>query len=180
MGYFANEQAVMYFAQSVLPLIRQSIPTVKLLIVGRRPSRKVQELKKLEGVEVTGFVPDVRPYLAQAQVSVAPFSIATGIQNKILEAMAFGLPVAGTSRTIQGLSPDVRSLVHVGDTAEELAAQVVELVRNPELARRTGLEGRRRITTDYDWGQALDELLQLLQNPAITPAPTAVSYSPAC
>ena len=74
----------------------------------------MQELQEIEGVEVTGFVPDVRTYLAKAHVAVAPFSIAAGIQNKILEAMAYGLPVVATSRTAQGLSAGVADMV---DTA---------------------------------------------------------------
>ena len=65
MGYFPNQEAVIYFARKVLPLIRRSVPDARFLIVGRNPNRKVRDLAEIEGVEVTGFVPDVRPHLAR-------------------------------------------------------------------------------------------------------------------
>src|SRR4029077_5699586 len=91
----------------VLPIVRESVPGTRFLIVGRNPGRKTMELGRRDGVEVTGVVPDVRPYLAQPQVAVSPFSIAAGIQNKILEAMAYGLPVVAAGRAVQGLSKGV-------------------------------------------------------------------------
>jgi glycosyltransferase involved in cell wall biosynthesis len=97
---------------------------------------------------------------------VAPFSIAAGIQNKILEAMAYGLPVVATSCSVRGLSPSVAEIVETGDSPEELAANVVRLLRDPELALRKGLEGRCRVAADYNWDRAGDLLLQLLENPA--------------
>src|SRR5262249_12084445 len=102
MSYFPNEDAACHFAHRILPFIGRSRPEVRFLVVGRNPSPKVRELEAISGVEVTGFVPDVRSYLARAQVSVAPFSIAAGVPNKILEAMAYGLPVVATPRAVQG------------------------------------------------------------------------------
>ena len=165
MSYFPNEEAVVFFAGKVLPVIQQSIPGARFLIVGRKPGRNVLALRKVEGVEVTGFVPDVRTYLAQAQVAVAPFSIAAGIQNKILEAMAYGLPVAATPRALQGVSANVAEVVETGHTAEELAGKIARLLQNPEQARSIGIEGRRRVTADYQWEQSLDQLLRLLEDP---------------
>lgn len=168
MSYFPNIDAVIYFARKVLPLIRESIADVRFLIVGRNPSQDVKQLQEIAGVEVTGFVPDVRTYLAKAQVAVAPFSIAAGIQNKILEAMAYGVPVVATPHATRGLSPAVAELVDTGTTAEQLAAKVVLLLRDSSFARRTGLESRRRVADHYRWDQALEMLLQLLENPRVT------------
>lgn len=165
MSYFPNEEAVIYFARRVLPLIRSEVAEVRFLIVGRNPGRKVQELSKIEGVEVTGFVPDVRTWLAKARVAVAPFTIAAGIQNKILEAMAFGLPVVATPRAAQGLSSRVADRVHTGNTPEELASKVLVLVRDRQFAQRTGLDGRHAVMQDYSWDSALDRLLELLEDP---------------
>jgi len=125
----------------------------------------VLQLRKIDGVEVTGFVPDVRTYLAKAHVAVAPFSIAAGIQNKILEAMAFGLPVVATSRTRQGISPEVGRLVATGDSAQELSSEIVALLRDPQLATRKGIEGRQSVMAVYQWQTSLGRLLQLLENP---------------
>jgi sugar transferase (PEP-CTERM/EpsH1 system associated) len=167
MSYYPNEQAVIYFARYVLSLINQSLEGVRFLIVGRNPGRKVKELQEIHGIEVTGSVPDVRPYLAQAQVSVAPFKIAAGLQTKILEALASGLPVVATPRALQGLSPRVADVIEAGESAAEMAAKIVFLLKDPELARRLGLEGRCRVAAEYDWGQILGAFLQLIENPAV-------------
>ena len=171
MSYFPNEAAAIFFAREVLPLIRRSVEGARFLIVGRNPGRKVRELGRIEGVEVTGFVPDVRDWLRKARVAVAPFTIAAGIQNKILEAMAYGLPVVATPRAAQGLSPRVAGVVDTGDTAEELASKVTALLRDVASARRKGAEGRRLVTEDYSWEQALDRLLQLVEDPVSAKLP---------
>jgi glycosyltransferase involved in cell wall biosynthesis len=168
MSYFPNQEAVNYFARKVLPLIRGSHPEARFLIVGRNPSRDVLQLQRIDGVEVTGFVPDVRTYLAKAHVAVAPFTIAAGIQNKILEAMAYGLPVVASSRTAQGLSARVADMVDTGDTAEEMASKIVLLLRDFDLVRRKGVEGRLRVAEEYRWEDSLDQLLQVLYNPMDT------------
>jgi polysaccharide biosynthesis protein PslH len=165
MGYFPNAEAVRYFAVEVLPLVRKSLVNVRFLIVGRNPGRNVRKLQNLQGVEVTGFVPDVRPYLAQAHVAVAPFTIAAGIQNKVIEALAYGLPVVATTRAAQGLVPEVASTVAMGGNKEELADHVLRLLRDPDIARRTGAEGRRQVSEHYSWPRSLDRMLELLDNP---------------
>jgi glycosyltransferase involved in cell wall biosynthesis len=166
MSYFPNQEAVAYFARNVLPLIRVSNPDVRFLIVGRNPSQEVLRLRRIDGVTVTGFVPDVRTYLAKAHVAVAPFTIAAGIQNKILEAMAYGLPVVATSRAAQGLSSVVADMVDTGDSAEEMASKIERLLRDSGLARRKGAEGRHRVAGEYRWDYSLNRLLHLLENPA--------------
>lgn len=166
MSYFPNEQAVVFFAREVLPIIRETAPEARFLIVGRQPGKNVLSLQSIEGVEVTGFVPDVRVYLARSQVSVAPFAIAAGIQNKVLEAMAYGLPVVATSRIRQSLPPAVAEMIGFGDRPEELAAKIVQLLRDPERRRSVGIEGRKRVAAEYDWEKSLDLLLALIENPA--------------
>jgi len=156
---------VTQFARNILPLIRKSVPETKFLIVGRSPSPEVRALSQTPGVEVTGFVPDVRTYLARMRVSVAPFSIAAGIQNKILEAMSYELPVVATSRAVQRLTPGAVAGVETADTPVAMADAIVRLLRNPQLAREKGRENRRVITGEYNWPQSLDRLLQLLENP---------------
>jgi glycosyltransferase involved in cell wall biosynthesis len=165
MSYFPNEEAVILFARQVLPLIQQSIAEARFLIVGRNPGPRVRELAKLKGVEVTGFVPDVRSWLAKAKVAVAPFTIAAGIQNKILEAMSCGLPVVATPRAAQGLSRRVANTVDTGHTATELASRVIVLLRDPNHARSKGMDGRRLVREDYSWDSTLKRLLELVEKP---------------
>jgi sugar transferase (PEP-CTERM/EpsH1 system associated) len=165
MSYFPNEAAVTFFAREVLPIIRQSVPASRFLIVGRKPGKKVRRLEKCGGIEVTGLVPDVREYLAQTHVSVAPFTIATGIQNKILESMASGLPVVATSRAVRGLSREVAELVDTADEPAAIAAAVAALLSDPELAHKRGLEGRNSVAAAYNWEHWLNKLMELVEGP---------------
>jgi sugar transferase (PEP-CTERM/EpsH1 system associated) len=165
MSYFPNQDAVIFFARHVLPLVRREIPDARFLIVGRNPDRRVHQLQEIEGVEVTGFVPDVRSWLREASVAVAPLRIAAGVQNKILEAMSAGLPVVATARAAQGLRPEVADVVEIADTAPEFARRVVHLLRNPQLAHAHGLKGRHRVAINYDWHVALERLLELVEDP---------------
>lgn len=165
MGYFPNQKASTYFARQVFPLIRQSIKDARFVIVGRNPNREVHQLQEIQGVEVTGFVPDVRAYLAKAHVAVAPFQIAAGIQNKILEAMSYGLPVVATTRAMQGLTTRVAELVESADAADEFAARVAALLSNPASANALGARGRQRVMGEYDWDSALRKSLYLVENP---------------
>jgi hypothetical protein len=103
MDYWANADAVTWFALECFPAIRKAVDGVRFVIVGARPSRQVERLASGAGVEVTGSVPDVRPYLAHAEMAVAPMRVARGLQSKILEAMAMELPVAATSAALAGL-----------------------------------------------------------------------------
>jgi sugar transferase (PEP-CTERM/EpsH1 system associated) len=169
MSYFPNETAVTFFAREVFPTVRQAVPTARFLIVGRKPGKNVKRLEELGGIEVTGFVPDMRAYLARTHVSVAPFSIAAGIQNKILESMAFGLPVVATSRTVRGLSREVAEIVDTADEPAAMAAAVVALLRDPDAARRKGLEGRARVAAVYDWDHWLGKLAELVESPVGEP-----------
>jgi polysaccharide biosynthesis protein PslH len=178
MSYFPNQEAVTHFARKVLPLIREAVPEARFLIVGRSPNAAVQALTGIPGVEVTGFVPDVRTYLARMRVSVAPFSIAAGIQNKILEAMSYELPVIATSRAVQGLTPIAATAVETADTPGQMAAAIVKLLRNPELAREKGRQSRRVIAGEYNWSQFLDKLMHLLENPT-GKATRQAAFSPA-
>lgn len=178
MSYFPNQEAVIYFAGKILPIVRQSVADARFLIVGRNPSRDVTRLRQIDGVEVTGFVTDIRTQLARAQVAVAPFSIAAGIPNKILEAMAYGLPVVATPRATQGLSQRVADTVYQGNTPEELASHVVLLLRDPTLSQRTGLDGRLRVTEDYTWDYALGRLLQFIENPLTEEVPISRANLP--
>lgn len=173
MSYFPNQDAVIQFARFVLPLVRRSVEGTRFVIVGRSPSREVRRLESLEGVEVTGFVPDVRIYLRQAWVAVAPFSIAAGIQNKILEAMCCGLPVVATPRAAQGLQGDVSRIVQLASGPEEMAAVLIRLLNDRDWANEVGEDGRSAVTATYNWSRIAGELLYLLERPDGSRSPEA-------
>jgi sugar transferase (PEP-CTERM/EpsH1 system associated) len=165
MAYFPNAQAVDYFARQVLPAVRRLVPDTRFVIAGRNPHRMVRRLASIPGVEITGTVPDIDPYLRKASVSVAPFLISAGIPNKILEALNSGLPVVATSRAAQGLTEDVARAIAIADTAETMASTIAILLRSPDLARRAGDEGRRCVAAAYSWDRSLTEFLDLIENP---------------
>src|SRR2546427_539446 len=115
MDYFPNIDAVSYFAEDIFPLVLERSPGAVFRIVGRNPSQRVRDLGRLRNVEVVGPVADVRPYLTQAALSVAPFRVARGLQNKILESMSMQVPVVGTTTGFQGTTAGVEDGIRVAD-----------------------------------------------------------------
>jgi sugar transferase (PEP-CTERM/EpsH1 system associated) len=157
MGVFHNVDAAEWLVNEILPLIRQEYPGVRLDLVGAEPSAAVQALAG-PGVHVVGHTPDLNTALISAQVFVAPLRFAAGIQNKVLEAMAAGLPVVTTSHVNAGLgAADGRHLI-VADEAEAFAEAVVGLLRDPERRRRFGREGRTFVAHHYRWEGVLDRV----------------------
>jgi sugar transferase (PEP-CTERM/EpsH1 system associated) len=145
MDYAPNVDAVEWFYRNALPLMRREMPELRFVIVGRNPSRAVRELARDAGaVTVTGTVPDVRPYFRAAAATVAPMLLARGVQNKILESLAMGVPVAASSRAAVAFPHEVVSSILVEDDAAALASKLLELIRNgakpPVLALRQSLE----------------------------------------
>ncbi len=111
MDYKANEDAVVWFAQTIFPHIRSQFPKVVFYIVGSNPSRKVQSLAQIMGVSVTGRVADVRPYLLHCCFAVAPLRISQGVQNKVLEALAMNKTVVGTASAFEGIGNPAAGIV---------------------------------------------------------------------
>ena len=162
MDYFPNVDAVQYFCSDILPLITEACPEIRFYIVGRHPTRQVQTLERQKHVMVTGSVPDVRPYLRAATVAVAPLRIARGVQNKILEAMAMGLPVVGTSSAFQGLGATTADGIRKADNAKSFAREILALLENSTLQRQCSLQVRRYVQQHHRWqdhGSALESLL---------------------
>jgi len=158
MDYYPNCDAAGWFARDILPAVREQAPGMEFYIVGRNPSKAVRELAGLEGVTVTGGVPDVRPYLRAAEVFVAPLRIARGIQNKVLEALAMGKRVAATEavgRTF-GSAPPVG--LAVCETVEAFVRTVVE-AGGPE-AEEIRSYARRRFSWPENMARLLAEVEQ--------------------
>ena len=159
MNYFPNSDAAIYFSNEIFPRIRESHPSVQFYIVGNHPSDQVKRLETQEGVVVTGYVPDVRPYFEKASVFVAPLRAGSGIQTKNLEAMAMGVPVVTTSVGAMGLEADNGKELLVADTPADFAKHVVHLL-NDEYSRETLAQtARTRVETNYSW-EAIGERLK--------------------
>lgn len=157
INYLPNADAVLYFCYSIFPVVLEEVPDSKLCVVGANPPRRIKELA-CKNIVVTGYVDDIRPYFEKAELVVCPLRIAAGIQNKILEGMAMGLPVVATSRAIEGITGEVRDCISLGDTPGEFAKNVVLLLKNRELREKYGSSGRKFVAEYYDWGKNLARL----------------------
>jgi sugar transferase (PEP-CTERM/EpsH1 system associated) len=168
MNYRPNADAVSYFAREIFPLLRQSHPGLQFLIVGRSPTPEVRRLGRLPGVVVTGSVSDVHGYLAGAAVAVAPFRIAQGVQNKVLEALVAGVPVVLTSRPARAFSSPAADLLIVADTPAAFADAVRAALDKPELRRRS-LEAAPDLQHLLSWQRSLGRLEELVEHLAGIP-----------
>ncbi len=158
MSYHANIVMAVGFVRDVLPLIRDRVPEVSLWVVGKDPPAEVRALGGVPGVTVTGTVPDLRPYLQQAGLAVAPVAYGAGIQNKVLEAMACATPVVASPLAMSALEAvDGRDLV-VADTPEAWANAVVHLVSDEAKSRAVGSAGRAYVESHHSWAAIVTQL----------------------
>ncbi|MCQ8127183.1 TIGR03087 family PEP-CTERM/XrtA system glycosyltransferase [Methylomonas rivi] len=162
MDYWANVDAVVWFAQQVFPLVKQQVSEARFYIVGSKPAKAVLQLAENDAsVIVTGRVDDVRHYIAHAGLVVAPLRIARGIQNKVLEAMAMAKPIVATSAAMEGIPGNQSLKVAVADNPQEFADQVVEILQQPLTAVA---EHRRYVRDDFSWRHSGQRLCRMLSN----------------
>lgn len=161
MDYWPNADAVTWFANDVLPSLREHHPGLRFHIVGANPKPEVQRLASIPGVAVTGRVPDVRPYVAHADVSVAPLRIARGIQNKVLEAMAMARPVVASPDAFEGVRAVVGRDLLVAHGAAEMTEAILSVLagKHPEL----GSGARQAVVQGYAWSATLSRLDTILE-----------------
>ncbi len=154
MSYDPNNDAALYFAEKIFPLVQQKIPDAEFWAVGKEPSEKVRALKPRDGFHVTGTVADIREHLGNARVFVSPLRVGAGMKNKILSAMAMERPIVATSLSLDGIDLVANEDVLVGDTPEEFADQVIRVLKDENLSTRLGVKGRALVTARYSWESA--------------------------
>ncbi len=164
MDYYPNVDGVTFFVERVLPEVRKRFPAAHFSIVGSHPTPEVQRLGQVEGVTVTGFVDDTVDWLRRASISIAPLRIARGIQNKVLEAMAMGLPVVGTTCATQGTEGTPGEHFMLAESADQQIEAVCDLLGNPAQAHELGSAGRRYVEDHYDWEVTLEPLDAMLES----------------
>jgi polysaccharide biosynthesis protein PslH len=165
MSYRPNADAVTYFAKEIFPLVQQAKPNVRFLIVGRDPTGEVQALAERSGVSVTGSVPDVHGYLLGAACAVAPFRIAQGVQNKVLEALITGIPVVLTSRPARAIPDGASDLLLIADSPKDFASAVLRAIDDPHYAERA-LAAVLRMRELLSWTPPLEKLSRLVRDAA--------------
>ena len=163
MDYFPNIDGVLYFQKEILPLIEKEVPDVKFYIVGSNPTQKIRMMREEENIEVTGYVDDIRPYISKASVSVVPLRIGKGIQNKILEAMAMGVPVVATSQAIAGIEVENGKEIFIEDQPQRFANRVVKLIKDEDLRKSISIQARQLVEKKYNWEVNLTRLEKVLE-----------------
>jgi sugar transferase (PEP-CTERM/EpsH1 system associated) len=162
MDYWANVDAVVWFAQTVFPLIKSKMPNSRFYIVGSKPANEVLQLAEADkAVIVTGRVADVKPYVAHAGIVVAPLRIARGIQNKVLEAMSMAKAVVASSAAMEGIPLGAELQVAVADEPSAFAEKVLEYLQLPNVEAQNN---RNYVQAYFNWRQNGEKLCGLLAN----------------
>lgn len=160
MSYHANVTAAMYLLDEIMPRVWQAVPTARVIIAGKDPPASLSA-RANERVVITGYVPDLRVYLNRATVACAPLLYGAGIQNKVLEAMASGLPVVATPQALGALEAKPEIDVLSGHDADHLSDQLVRVLTDHPLWQTLARNGRQYVETHHSWSAVTRRLGQL-------------------
>ncbi len=157
MDYYPNRHGAKYFIDKILPLIRAAKPDATFYVVGAKPTKEILAYSS-DHITVTGFVDDVRPYVAKSKVFVIPLLMGGGIRGKALEAMAMQVPIVSTTIGIEGIKLVKDESVLIGESPEEFAREVIRLLEDAELRKRLSDNAYRTVVESYDWSDKGNEL----------------------
>jgi sugar transferase (PEP-CTERM/EpsH1 system associated) len=160
MDYKPNVDAVLWFINNCWASIKKQVPNARLTLAGMNPSAKINALSKDSSIEITGFVDNIIPYFHRADVFIAPFQIARGVQNKVLQAMSCAIPVVTTSLGAEGILTSHNINMIVADKAKEFTNACLLLVNDKQLRKKIGNEAHKTITDNYSWKNVLNPLEQ--------------------
>ena len=158
MDYYPNQECMARFCEQIWPLLKRARPDMNLLIVGADPSPAMRKLGELPGVTVTGSVPDVRPFIRKSALMVAPLNIARGTQNKILEAMAMGVPVVTSTIAAGGVDAESETHFLVADTPPAYAQAIMRIIDSPAERNRLAMAGRQRMLSHHAWPRSMERM----------------------
>jgi glycosyltransferase involved in cell wall biosynthesis len=162
MDWLPNEDAILYFTETILPRIAAEIPQVKLTVVGRKPTSRLKALSETNPrLTITGRVDDIRPYVARASAYIVPMRIGGGTRIKIYEAMSMGMPVISTSIGAEGLPLRNREEILIEDNPADFAQAVINVLQDRNLARRIGESARQSVCEKFGWERAARTFSQI-------------------
>lgn len=167
MSYHANITMVLELVQHVMPLVWEQRPAVKLMVVGKDPPASVRNLSQNPAITVTGTVADIRPYLWRATMALAPITYGAGIQNKVLEAMACGIPVVASSQATTALEVVADRDMLVADGVKSFANQVIQLLGDRDRQRSLSLNGQSYVQANHNWGTIAEQLEEIYRSAII-------------
>jgi sugar transferase (PEP-CTERM/EpsH1 system associated) len=151
MDYKPNVDAVLWFVEQVWPTILVKYPDAQFIIAGMNPCSSVSELSKMQGITVTGYVDDILPYYHQADYFVAPFRLARGVQNKVLQAFACGLPVISSPMGAEGIACQEDHDILLANSAIEFVERIQYLVQNKALTEQLIINALSLVRQHYSW-----------------------------
>ena len=161
LDFRPNIDACVWFADEILPRLRGEIPLAHISFVGQKPAPQVLALQQRAGVEVTGFVPDTRPYIADAAVYAVPLRMGSGTRLKVLEAMAMGKAIVSTSFGVSGIECENGREVWIADDAADFARAIASLLRDKNRARELGMNARKLAEEKYEWKKLVPKLEEI-------------------
>ena len=159
MQYQPNVKSAIYIVTHILPLVKEKIPEVSLLISGTSPTKEVKELAS-DSVTISGWMDDIRDAYNQASIFIAPMQIGTGLQNKLLEAMAMQMPCVTSKLANNALNAMPNKEILIGNSKEEYAELIIELIRNSEKREELGKNGQTYVRTNFNWESSTQKLLK--------------------
>jgi len=154
--YFPNKDAVLYFYNEIFPLVKSAVPDAKFYVVGNYPPKSIVRLMSNNDIVVTGHVEDVRPYFDKSAVFVCPLRSGSGMQAKILEAMAMGVPVVTTPMGFTALSAVAGRDILVASDAGTFAQEVIHLLKDREARQNVAQNARKLVEEKYNWSSIVD------------------------
>jgi len=163
LTYQANYQAACYFLNEIFPLVKQVVPKIHMKITGRTGGRTLPLEFQDKEVELTGFVEDVKPLIASSWVSVVPILEGGGTRLKILEALALSTPVVSTSKGAEGLDVQNEQHLLIAENPQDFADSIIRLLKDPELHKQLGENGRRLVQEKYDWHSVMPSFLEIVE-----------------
>jgi glycosyltransferase involved in cell wall biosynthesis len=163
MSYHANATAALHLVHHIMPRVWDHVPEAKIIIAGSAPTAAVCALAERHAprVEVTGRVPDLRPYLQSATVAVAPITYGAGMQNKVVEAMACGAPVVASPRAVSALAVQAGTDVLVAESPADFAAALVRALRDEALRQQLGQNGYAYVSRHLPWPAVAEQLSRI-------------------
>jgi polysaccharide biosynthesis protein PslH len=164
MDYRPNVDAMLWFAESILPKIQAQIRDVSLIIVGQQPHPRLNALRQNPAITLTGWVEAVQPYLQSSAVYIAPLRMGSGTRLKLLEAMASKCAIVATTTAAAGLLHEAKATMRIADSEEAFAQNVIELLRNQDVRRQLGEAAYQSVCKHYDWSMLIPHLLTVYKD----------------
>lgn len=159
MSYHANSAAALYLAREIMPQIWQRRPDTRLLVVGKDPSPTLRALGHDPRVDVTGYVDDVRPYFRRATAAISPLLYGAGIQNKVLEAMASGVPVITAPQVSRALQAEAGHDLLIANGTDQFVSQALDLISDPIRRKSVAVAGRKYVERWHNWREIAQKLV---------------------